>query len=58
MDGVYVSAAGLLIDSYAYTYDANGNITSVITNSGTITYQYDELNQLTQEKLLDGTTIS
>ncbi len=50
--------SGDILDSYAYSYDANGNITSVATNAGTISYQYDELNQLTQETLLDGTTIS
>lgn len=49
---------GSLLDSYSYTYDANGNRTSVITGSGTILYQYDALDQLTQETLLDGTTIS
>jgi len=51
-------AAGNLLDSYAYTYDPNGNVTSIVTNSGTISYQYDALNQLTQETLLDGTTIA
>jgi RHS repeat-associated protein len=50
--------AGSLLDSYSYTYDANGNRTSVVTSSGTISYQYDALNQLTQETLLDGTTIA
>ncbi len=52
------NAAGAVLDSYAYTYDANSNRTSVVTGSGTISYQYDALNQLTQETLLDGTTIS
>jgi RHS repeat-associated protein len=50
--------AGALLDSYTYTYDANNNHTSVVTSSGTISYQYDVLNQLTQETLADGTTIS
>lgn len=49
-------SAGNLLDSYAYTYDPNGNVTSIVTNTGTISYQYDALNQLTQETLLDGTT--
>ena len=49
---------GLILDSYSYTYDANNNRTSVTTASGTLNYQYDELNRLTQETLSDGTTIS
>ncbi len=52
------SSTGSLEEKYEYSYDANNNIISVVTNSGTITYQYDELNQLTQETLLDGTTIA
>lgn len=48
---------GDLIDSYTYNYDANSNKTSVQTPNGTIFYQYDVLNQLTQETLLDGTII-
>ncbi|WP_052948028.1 DNRLRE domain-containing protein [Aneurinibacillus tyrosinisolvens] len=52
------NAAGGVLDSYVYTYDANGNRTSVQTNAGTLSYQYDSLNQLTQETLLDGTTIA
>jgi len=52
------NANGELQEKYEYSYDANSNITSVVTNNGTISYQYDELNQLTQETLLDGTTIS
>jgi len=48
---------GELLDSYSYSYDNNGNITSVTTTAGTIFYQYDGLNQLTQETLLDGTVI-
>jgi RHS repeat-associated protein len=51
------NAAGALLDSYKYSYDGNGNQTSVVTSSGTINYQYDALNQLTQETLLDGSTI-
>ncbi|QUI24512.1 DNRLRE domain-containing protein [Vallitalea pronyensis] len=51
-------ALGEILNSYSYSYDANGNRTSVITNSGIISYQYDELNQLTQETLLDGTIIA
>lgn len=52
------NAAGALLESYTYNYDANGNRTSVTTSSGTISYQYDALNQLTQETLADGTTVS
>ncbi|MGE7717885.1 DNRLRE domain-containing protein [Priestia megaterium] len=50
--------SGSLLDSYKYTYDANGNQTSIVTNTGTISYQYDALDQLTQETLIDGTTIA
>jgi YD repeat-containing protein len=46
-------AAGALLDAYTYRYDANDNITSVVTSKGTISYQYDGLNQLTQETLPD-----
>lgn len=52
------NAAGDLLDSYTYAYDANGNRTSVTTTGGTITYEYDALNQLTKETLLDGTVIT
>jgi len=48
---------GEVLDSYFYTYDNHGNITSVTTTEGTISYQYDALNQLTRETFLDGTTI-
>ncbi|CAM4395821.1 RHS repeat protein [Paenibacillus alkaliterrae] len=50
--------AGALLESYNYTYDANHNITSVATGASTITYQYDSLNQLTNETLADGTSIT
>jgi RHS repeat-associated protein len=49
---------GNVLNYFIYSYDANGNITSVETQDGTITYQYNTLNQLTQETLTDGTTIS
>jgi RHS repeat-associated protein len=52
------NATGAVQDTYMYTYDANGNKTSVSTNNGTISYKYDSLNQLTQESLTDGTTSS
>jgi RHS repeat-associated protein len=52
------NAAGTLLDSFAYTYDANGNQTSVATSTGTISYQYDSLNELIQETMVDGSTIS
>jgi YD repeat-containing protein len=49
---------GSLLESYTYKYDSNDNRTSVVTNKGTISYQYDVLNQLIKETLLDGTTIA
>lgn len=52
------NSSGTVLDSYSYTYDANGNRTSVTNATGTINYQYDEINRLTQETLLDGTIIS
>jgi len=52
------NSTGELLDKYEYTYDENGNRTSVTTKNGIINYQYDELDQLIQETLLDGTTIS
>ena len=36
-------------DSWEYTYDAAGNITKIVCGEKTITYQYDELNQLIRE---------
>ena len=51
-------ANGNVLNYFIYSYDANSNITSIETQDGTISYQYDALNQLTQETLTDGTTIS
>lgn len=36
------NAAGAVLDSYSYSYDANRNITSIVTAAGTISYVYDE----------------
>ena len=52
------SSDGNVINSYVYSYDSNGNTTEVQTQNGTITYQYDELNQLVEETLTNGTTIT
>ncbi|MFX3661414.1 MAG: toxin C-terminal domain-containing protein, partial [Ectobacillus sp.] len=49
---------GIVMERFLYAYAPNGNIISVQTTKGTINYQYDQLNQLTQETLLDGTIIS
>ena len=35
--------------AYTYTYDDNGNITSITQGSTGITYEYDEANRLTRE---------
>ncbi|WP_240903755.1 DNRLRE domain-containing protein [Chengkuizengella sediminis] len=51
------NANGEVLYQYGYTYDANGNWTGVSTNQGNISYQYDDLNRLVQETLLDGTNI-
>lgn len=42
---------GTVLDQYKYSYDPNGNWTSIVTNSGTVSYEYDSLNQLTKETL-------
>jgi RHS repeat-associated protein len=34
-----------------YAYDANGNLKTLIDNTGTTTYDYDKLNRLTKETL-------
>ncbi len=47
-----------MYDTYKYTYDANGNPTSIQTEDGTISYQYDKTNRLTQETLLDGSVVT
>jgi RHS repeat-associated protein len=49
---------GIVMERFLYTYSTNGNIMSIQTTKGTINYQYDQLDQLTQETLFDGTTIS
>ena len=49
---------GTVLDSYKYSCDPNGNHTSIVTNNGTVSYEYDSLNQLTKETLTDGTTIA
>ena len=36
-------------DSWEYTYDAAGNITKIVCGEKSITYQYDELNQMIRE---------
>ena len=43
-------------DCITYTYDADGNRTSLVDQSGTIEYYYNALNQLTTELLPDGAT--
>jgi RHS repeat-associated protein len=47
---------GNQIDSFVYTYNNKGNITSVTSKAGTTSYVYDELDQLTKETRPDGTT--
>ncbi|MCM3068244.1 DNRLRE domain-containing protein [Priestia flexa] len=48
---------GQLLSTYNYKYDENDNWINVTTDKGTTSYQYDSLNQLTQEILIDGTII-
>lgn len=35
--------------SYSYQYDANGNISRILTNGKTIEYEYDSLNRIIEE---------
>lgn len=49
---------GNVLDSYKYSYDQNGNHTSITTDKGTMSYEYDVLNQMTKETLIDGTVIT
>lgn len=48
------NVSGTVLDSYSYTYDANGNLTS----NGTKTFMYNEINQLTQVKTSGGVVIA
>lgn len=41
-------------DSYNYSYDVNGNITSITKGNQSFTYEYDAANQLTRENLFYG----
>ena len=41
-------------DAYSYSYDANGNITSITKGSQSFTYEYDAANQLIRENLYYG----
>jgi RHS repeat-associated protein len=49
---------GHVLDSYKYSFDPNGNHISIVTDKGTVSYEYDALNQLTKETLIDGTMIT
>jgi len=48
---------GTVLNSYKYSYDSNSNQTSIVTDKGTVSYEYDALNQLAKETLTDGTEI-
>ncbi|HHW36719.1 MAG TPA: hypothetical protein GXX18_05670 [Bacillales bacterium] len=52
------NVGGVVGERFTNSYDKNGNIVSIQTTKGTINYQYDPLNKLTQETLQDGTRIS
>ena len=52
------SNSSQVLDAYTFEYDANNNIKKVISNAGFIEYEYDGLNQLKSEKLLDGTILT
>jgi RHS repeat-associated protein len=44
------------VGSAVYTYDANGNLHTVIDSTGTTTYNFNDLNQLVSIVAPDGTT--
>ncbi|WP_050615353.1 DNRLRE domain-containing protein [Bacillus testis] len=52
------SKSNITFDTFKYDYDKNNNITSKTTNKGKILYEYDSLDQLTKETLLDGTQVT
>ncbi|ANE45480.1 hypothetical protein SY83_03140 [Paenibacillus swuensis] len=49
---------GTPLEFYDLGYDRNSNITSIQTSKGTFNYTYDELEQLTKETLLNGSSIN
>jgi RHS repeat-associated protein len=48
------NSSGTILNSFSYFYDTKGRITSVTTNTGTTTYEYDELDQIKKETHEDG----
>jgi RHS repeat-associated protein len=53
---VYKNAAGTIVATINYTYDADGNLTKRVDTHGTTTYSYDGLNRLTGVTLPDSST--
>ncbi len=52
-----VGPSATILHSYGYTYDGNGNRSSIVEDGATTTnYSYDDLNQLTQVKVGSTTT--
>ncbi|MFU1796223.1 RHS repeat-associated core domain-containing protein [Paenibacillus azoreducens] len=47
-----------ILSQYQYTYDNNGNITTVTDGTGATSYAYDKLNRLTQVTRPSGQTIN
>ncbi|MDR1409353.1 MAG: DUF4474 domain-containing protein, partial [Oscillospiraceae bacterium] len=54
--GLTNKVAGDTLQSFAYTYDSKGNITSVTTGNESVGYTYDAAGQLTGETTANGTT--
>ncbi|MCX7568896.1 DNRLRE domain-containing protein [Tumebacillus sp. DT12] len=48
---------GAVLNSHAYSYDANDNIIGIATETGNYAYEYDSLHQLLKETHPDGTAI-
>ena len=52
---VHYDAAGAVLSTYAYTYDSQGDVTSLKEPAGTWRYAYDDAGQLTRATAPDGT---
>ena len=53
----HVQADATPINSYAYTFDANGRLTSAASNDGTVSYSYDATGQLTDSAGSNGSSV-
>ena len=49
--------SGNTINEFHYTYNKNNQVKTIKSSAGTVIYEYDERNQLVEEKLVDDTII-